>query len=160
MMKAVRTTFAGALLGVAMMSSALAAGADVNATSTGLAIRGYDPVAYFTEKQPTRGNWKITATHNGATYRFASKANKEKFLADPVKFVPAYGGYCAFGTAMGFKFDGDPNVWKIIDNKLYLNLNKTVQKKWLTDVPGHIKNADRIWHGIEDLSVATVNAED
>lgn len=154
MMKAVRTTFAGALLGVAMMSSALAAGADVNATSTGLAIRGYDPVAYFTEKQPTRGNWKITATHNGATYRFASKANKEKFLADPAKFVPAYGGYCAFGTAMGFKFDGDPNVWKIVDNKLYLNLSTDIQTRWEGKVTEFISTANTNWTKIKDKAPA------
>ena len=150
MMKAVRTTVAGALLGVAMMSSALAAGVDVNATSTGLAIRGYDPVAYFTEKQPTRGNWKITATHNGATYRFASEANKKKFLADPAKFVPAYGGYCAFGTAMGFKFDGDPNVWKVVDNKLYLNLSKDIQTRWEGKVTEFISTADTKWKAIKD----------
>lgn len=149
-MKAVRTTFAGALVGVAMMSSALAAGVDVNATSTGLAIRGYDPVAYFTEKQPTRGNWKITATHNGATYRFASEANKKKFLADPAKFIPAYGGYCAFGTAMGFKFDGDPNVWKVVDNKLYLNLSKDIQTRWEGKVTEFISTADTKWKAIKD----------
>ena len=149
-MKAVRTTFAGALLGAAMMSSALAAGVDVNATSTGLAIRGYDPVAYFTEKQPTRGNWKITATHNGATYRFASKANKEKFLANPAKFTPAYGGYCAFGTAMGFKFDGDPNVWKVVGNKLYLNLSKDIQTRWEGKVTEFISTADTNWKTIKD----------
>lgn len=149
-MKAVRTTVAGALVGVAMMSSALAAGVDVNATATGLAIRGYDPVAYFTEKQPTRGNWKITATHNGATYRFASEANKKKFLADPAKFVPAYGGYCAFGTAMGFKFDGDPNVWKVVDNKLYLNLSKDIQTRWEGKVTEFISTADTKWKAIKD----------
>ena len=150
MMKAVRTTLAGALVGVAMMSSALAAGVDVNATSTGLAIRGYDPVAYFTEKQPTRGNWKITATHNGATYRFASEANKKAFLADPAKFVPAYGGYCAFGTAMGFKFDGDPNVWKVVNNKLYLNLSKDIQTRWEGKVTEFISTANTKWKAIKD----------
>ena len=159
MMKAVRTTFAGALLGAAMMSSALAAGVDVNATSTGLAIRGYDPVAYFTEKQPTRGNWKITATHNGATYRFASKENKETFLADPAKFVPAYGGYCAFGTAMGFKFDGDPNHWKIVDNKLYLNLSEDIQERWEGDIPGFIESAGAKWEDIADKTPAELQKQ-
>ncbi|MEM7427686.1 MAG: YHS domain-containing (seleno)protein [Pseudomonadota bacterium] len=153
-MKHIRTGIAGALLSATLFTSALAAGVDVNATSTGLAIRGYDPVAYFTVGAPTRGNWKITATHNGATYRFASKENKEKFLTDPAKFVPAYGGYCAFGTAMGFKFDGDPNVWKIVDNKLYLNLSTGIQTRWEGKVTEFITSANGNWKTIKDKAPA------
>lgn len=132
--------------------SVLAAGADVNTTVTGLAIRGHDPVAYFTKGEPTPGEVNITADYNGATYRFANEANRDAFKADPVKYAPQYGGFCAFGTAMGFKFDGDPDVWKIVDNKLYLNLSKSVQERWNEDVPGFIETANTKWTDIKDVA--------
>ncbi len=152
MLKPLRTGLAGIVLSTTLFASALAAGVDVNATTTGLAIRGYDPVAYFTAGAPTSGNWKISAEHNGATYRFASEENKKKFLADPQAFVPAFGGYCAFGTAMGFKFDGDPNIWKIVDNKLYLNLSKPIQTRWEGDLSNFITTAKTNWVKIKDAA--------
>jgi hypothetical protein len=84
------------------------------------------------------------------TYRFASSANREAFLADPERYAPAYGGFCAMGVALGKKFDGDPKAWHIADGKLYLNLNPSVQKKWLEDVPGHNVKANANWPRIED----------
>ena len=156
MLKPIRTGLAGIVLSTTLFASALAAGVDVNATTTGLAMRGYDPVAYFIVGAPTRGNWKISAEHNGATYRFASEENKQKFLADPAAYVPAFGGYCAFGTAMGFKFDGDPNVWKIVDNKLYLNLSKPIQTRWEGDLSNFIKSAKTNWVKIKDATPASL----
>jgi hypothetical protein len=131
------------------LSPASAAGPDVNATVTGLALRGYDPVAYFTDNKPVMGDFTITAEHNGATYRFVSEEHKALFAKQPAKYLPQYGGFCAFGTAQGYKVDGDPNVWKIVDNKLYLNLAPPVAERWLEDVPGHIKSADRNWRSIK-----------
>lgn len=117
----------------------------------GYAVHGYDVVAYFTQSKPTKGNDQFTLEYQGATYRFASADNRDRFAADPAKFAPQYGGFCAFGTSVGRKFDGDPNVWRIVDGKLYLNLNKKVQQRWLTDTPGFIRGADHNWPIIVSL---------
>lgn len=141
----------GIALSVVMATSALAAGPELNASSTGLALQGYDPVAYFTQSEATKGDYKITSVYNDATYRFASEEHKAAFDADPEAYLPEYGGYCAFGTAMGFKFDGDPNYWKIVDDRLYLNLSKDIQVRWEGDIPGFVDQADTNWTEIEDI---------
>ena len=138
----------------ALATSAFAAGVDVNATATGLALRGFDPVSYFTEAQPIAGDYRITAEHDGATYRFASEANRDAFMADPARYAPQYGGYCAFGAAMGFKFDGDPNVYQVVDDKLYLNLSEDVAERWREDIPGFITLAEDKWPAIQDKAPA------
>ena len=147
-----------AALGLVLTTGAVVAGGapgqaaeEVNVKS-GFAVHGHDPVAYFTSGKPQEGVDAYTATHNGATYRFASAANRDAFKADPGRYAPQYGGYCAFGTAMGRKFDGDPNAWKIVDGKLYLNLNADVQKRWLSNVPGFVKGADNNWPKIESVA--------
>ena len=135
---------------VAPAAPALAAGTEVNVTITGLALRGYDPVAYFTDGKPVLGDYTITAQQDGATYRFASEDHKALFLKDPDKYLPEYGGFCAFGTAKGVKVDGDPTVWKIVDNKLYLNLAPAVATRWDQDIPGNIKTANEKWTVVKD----------
>ncbi|MCV6586689.1 MAG: YHS domain-containing protein [Marinibacterium sp.] len=154
-----KTLISGAALSLAVATTSIAAGVDVNATTTGLALRGYDPVAYFTDGAPTEGDLNITAVYNDATYRFASEENKATFEANPEAYAPAYGGFCAFGTAMGFKFDGDPEVWKIVDNRLYLNLSPAVQERWETDVPGFIDQAETQWDVIEDKTPAELQTQ-
>jgi len=149
-MNAVKTLLSGVALSVALTTSALAAGVDVNASNTGLALQGYDPVAYFTLGAPTEGNWQITTAYNGATYRFASEEHKAAFEADPEAYLPQYGGYCAFGAAMGFKFDGDPEQWKVVDGELFLNISKDIQERWVQDIPGYVEKADAKWVEIED----------
>ncbi len=151
-----KSLIAGAALSVAIAKQALAAGVELNASSTGLALQGYDPVAYFTVGEPTKGNWTITATHNDATYRFASEEHKAAFLADPEAYLPQYGGYCAFGAAMGFKFDGDPNYWRVVDGELFLNISQDVQERWVTDIPGFIQRADTNWTDIADKDPASL----
>jgi YHS domain-containing protein len=137
-------------------SPATVAGVDVNTThgltlaGPGLALRGYDPVAYFTEGKPVIGKATYTATYNGATYRFATEEDLQAFNANPAQYVPQYGGFCAFGVAVGAKFDGDPELWKIEDGKLYLNLNPDIQEQWNKDIPGHITKADTNWLAIKD----------
>lgn len=157
-MSIIKSFIGGVAVSVALASSVLAAGFDVNATTTGLALRGYDPVAYFTDGAPTPGDFQITAVYNDATYRFSSEENKAKFEANPEAYAPAYGGYCAFGTAMGFKFDGDPEVWKIVDNKLYLNLSPAVQERWDGNIPGFITDANGHWENIVDEDPAVLLA--
>lgn len=148
-------TAAGALL-LSSMSFASA----INIGDNDLAIHGYDPVAYFTQSKAVEGSAKYTATHDGAIYRFASQKNRDLFKSNSEQYAPQFGGYCAMGVVLNKKLDVDPQAFYIADNKLYLNLNKEVQKKWLTDVSGHVKTGVRIWNGIEDLSVEAVNAED
>lgn len=114
-----------------------------------LALHGFDPVAFFVEGKPVHGDAEYSATHDGAAYYFASKKNLEAFEANPSKYAPAYGGYCAYGVSVGKKFDGNPNFWKIVDGKLYLNLNADIAKAFEKDVPGAIKNADGYWPDIE-----------
>src|SRR5215510_10891728 len=113
-------------------------------------IGGYDAVAYFTEGKPTRGNGHHVTVFDGVTYLFASEDNKKKFDANPKKYIPAYGGYCAFGVTEEKKFVADPEAWKIVDGKLYLNLDKDVQSEWEKDVSGNIRKADNIWPRIID----------
>jgi YHS domain-containing protein len=124
----------------------------------GYAVHGYDVVAYFTEGKPVPGNNRYTAKHDGATYRFASAAHRDAFAANPAKYAPQYGGYCAFGTAMGRKFDGDPQAWAIVDDKLYLNLNSDVQSRWKQNIPGFIKGAENNWPLIRSLADASLEA--
>ncbi|WP_136444164.1 YHS domain-containing (seleno)protein [Pacificoceanicola onchidii] len=145
-----------AALTFAVASAALAAGPELNASSTGLALQGYDPVAYFTEGQATKGNYTITATHEEATYWFSSEEHKAAFEANPDAYAPEYGGYCAFGAAMGFKFDGDPHHWKIVDGELYLNLSKDIQERWSENIPGFIEQADANWVTIESATPASL----
>lgn len=140
-------------------TTAVAAGYEVNVDQSSLAIHGYDPVAYFSDGKAVAGEPGIAATHDGATYRFASAEHRDQFLADPVKYVPQYGGYCAYGTTLGKKFDGDPNAWKVVDGKLYLNLSPDVQRKWLEDVPGFIAKAEDVWPTIKAKSPETLNAQ-
>ncbi|WP_419812675.1 YHS domain-containing (seleno)protein [Bacterioplanoides sp.] len=120
------------------------------------AVQGYDVVSYQTGKRPVRGNGNFVATHKGATYQFSSKANLETFNKNPGKYVPAYGGYCAFGASVGKKFIGDPEVWRVVDGRLYLNLDAGIQDEWLKDVPGRIKAADKNWKKIKDKSPASL----
>lgn len=144
----------------ALFMSSLSFASAVNIGNNDVAIHGYDPVAYFTQQKAVEGSAKYTATHDGAIYRFSSKANRDLFKSNTAKYAPQFGGYCAMGVALDKKLDVDPSAFYIAGNKLYLNLNKAVQKKWLTDVSGHVKTANRVWNGIEDLPVEVVNAED
>ena len=112
----------------------------------GLAAHGYDVVAFFTEGKPRIGSDAYAVAHGGGTYRFVSRANLETFKADRSnKYEPAYGGFCAYGVALGKKFDGDPRYWKIVDGRLYLNLNGDIQTEWSKDISGNITKADANW---------------
>ena len=109
---------------------------------SGVAIRGYDTVAYFTEGAPVEGSDEFTAEWEGATWRFASREHLDLFEADPEAYAPQYGGYCAYGVAKDSLVKIEPEQWSIVDGKLYLNYNGGVQKKWEDDIPGFITAAD------------------
>lgn len=135
---------------IAFFTFNASAGTQNNGTEISAPVMGgYDPVSYFNAENPMRGNGSHTATHNGGTYLFANKENKEAFMANPRKYSPQFGGYCAYGVALGKKFYSDPTIWKIVDGKLYLNLDKKIQKKWNEDMKSHITKAHSNWRGIE-----------
>ncbi len=125
----------------------------VEETAT-VAVSGYDVVSYFSDSEARRGSTDHFAQHDGQTYLFASKANKDAFTASPDKYLPQYGGYCAMGMALGRKFPVDPEAWKIESGKLYLNLSKGIQQKWLEDVPGNISAADANWPTLRSVAAA------
>jgi len=146
----IKSTFATSALLVSSLS--FATNIEVNANSNDLAIKGYDTVSYFTKGAPTKGSDKFTAAYNGAIYQFSTADNRDLFQSEPSKYAPQYGGFCAFGVTMNKKFDTDPTAWHIRGDKLYLNLNKDVQKKWVTDIPGYIETAQTNWVDIKGLT--------
>lgn len=117
----------------------------VNKNRAGVAIKGYDPVAYFKSAMPAKGSSQFTHQALGATWWFASVETRDLFEAEPEKFAPRFGGYCAWAVSQGYTADIDPAAWKIIDGKLYLNYSKGVQKKWEQDVQQRIEQANRNW---------------
>jgi hypothetical protein len=122
------------------------------AGASGIALNGYDPVAFFTEGKPTHGDPSITATHGGATYLFATKGHKDLFEADPERYVPQYGGYCAFGVALGALFPVDISTWQIKNGKLYLNLNPTILEMFNKDFDAQVAKAEKNWPGLVEKS--------
>jgi YHS domain-containing protein len=119
-----------------------------NVNLFGVAIKGYDPVAYFTEGKPVKGEKEFQVDWEGATWRFASAANLEMFNGDPEKYAPRYGGYCAYGVANNYLVSIDPAAWTVYEGGLYLNYSLKVREQWLEDIPGHIKMADANWPGL------------
>lgn len=111
----------------------------------GVAIEGYDPVAYFTDGRPVEGKKGFETEWNGATWRFASAEHRDLFAADPGKYAPQYGGYCAWAVSQGSTAGIDPEAWKIHDGKLYLNYDRSVQEKWLADMENLIAKGDANW---------------
>lgn len=109
------------------------------------AVSGYDTVAYFNEGKAVKGKKEYNTEYMGAEWRFASKANLDAFLTEPAKYAPQYGGYCSWAAARGYTASGDPQQWKIVNGKLYLNYDAKVKAKWEKDIPGFIEAADRIF---------------
>lgn len=117
---------------------------------SGKAIRGYDPVAYFTESKPVKGNDKLMYKWNNANWYFSSQKNLDLFKANPEKYAPQYGGYCAFGLSNGYKAPTDADAWTIDNGKLYLNYNLDVRKEWNKDRQQRIEKADKNWPEVKD----------
>lgn len=134
-------------------------GSGLTGAGAPLALRGYDPVSFFVDDEPTLGEARWSVAHEGATYRFASKKNQIRFEKSPDRYLPQYGGFCAYGVSVGAKFDGDPRLWRIVDGKLYLNLNEDIQKAWSADVRGAIEKADAHWTAIRDADPTTLEPQ-
>jgi len=140
------------ILMVVLVCSSLATAAfaapDYASSTTGMS--GYDLVSYQNSKRPIHANGHFVSVQDGVTYLFANEDNKGEFDRNPGKYQPAFGGYCAFGVSVGKKFVGDPEVWRIVDGTLYLNLDENIQDLWLKDVPSRIKIANTNWTNIRD----------
>lgn len=106
------------------------------------AIGGYDAVSYFEDGKPVKGDKAFSLDYMGAQWRFGSAAHKAAFQADPMKYMPQYGGYCAWAMARGYTAKGDPEQWRIVDGRLYLNYDADIKAKWEADIPGFIAKAD------------------
>ena len=111
----------------------------------GLAIRGTDPVAYFTQGKPVKGNPEFAYKWGNATWQFASEQNRDLFVKSPDKYAPQYGGFCAWAVSQGYTASTDPDAWKIVDGKLYLNYNSAVQWGWQKDIAGNVSKGDNNW---------------
>jgi hypothetical protein len=114
----------------------------------GVAIHGYDPVAYFVDGAPRKGRRDLAVEHAGALWLFASEDNRRAFKSDSARYLPAYGGYCAYGVAQGYLVKIDPQAWRIVDGKLYLNYDRSIARTWAKDVPGYVRKADANWPGL------------
>ena len=116
----------------------------------GVGAGGYDIVAYHRAGRALRGSKTVTAVHEGVTYRFADTANRDAFQSEPQRYLPAYGGYCAWAVANGYTAKGDPEAWSVVDGRLYLNYSKSVRARWERDVPGNIARGDINWPDLTD----------
>jgi YHS domain-containing protein len=124
--------------------SAMAQAVNVSGKSN-IAISGHDPVAFFTQKKPMHGNFKITSKHQGATYFFVNERHKALFDANPTKYAPQCGGYCAFGVSVGALLPVDINTWQVRNDKLYLNLNPQIVKLFNQNLDANIAKAEKNW---------------
>ena len=151
------------LLAALMLTGPVFAG-EQYVDKTGFAVSGYDVVAYWDQKQApvgkaqakaVPGKASITTEYNGAKWAFASAANRDKIKADPAKYVPAFDGHCAYGVSVGGKVPGNPHLWRIVDDKLYLNITKVVVGFWEENIPKHIKTGSKNWSSKLNAEPAT-----
>ncbi|MGY0219832.1 YHS domain-containing (seleno)protein [Endozoicomonadaceae bacterium StTr2] len=113
------------------------------------AVSGYDTVAFFTQKKPVKGSSDYKFNWKGVVWLFSSEKHLDMFRDAPEKYAPQYGGYCAWAIAVkADRAPGDPNFWRIVNGKLYLNYDRSVQDKWLKDIPGFIKQGDINWQNM------------
>jgi YHS domain-containing protein len=133
------------LLALATLTLTQAASAGEFFETDGVALRGYDPVAYFVSSQPRKGDSNHSYEYKGSKFHFVNEDNRRAFMATPDKYAPQFGGYCAYGTAQGYKVSTQPDAFSIVQGKLYLNYNLGVQTIWQKDVPGNIAQAEKNW---------------
>jgi YHS domain-containing protein len=120
----------------------------LNLDKAGVAIQGYDPVAFFTDNKPVKGDAKFPVRHNGATYLFASKEHRDAFKADPTKYEPGFGGYCAYGVSRGKLVEIDVEAFQIVAGKLLLQYSKGVREDFNKDSTGNLSKANANWPGL------------
>lgn len=111
----------------------------------GVAIKGADAVAYFNQAGAVKGSPKFTHRWKDAEWRFATAANRDAFAADPERYAPRFGGYCAWAVSHGYTADVDPEAWTIYRGRLYLNYSKDVRAMWRQDIAGNIAKGETNW---------------
>ena len=119
-------------------------------SNNGVAIRGYDPVAYFVAGEPQKGSQSFETTYKGTIWRFVNAENLSRFTSEPEKYAPQYGGYCAWAVSLGYTASIHPDAWSIENDKLYLNYSKSVRRQWLRDKENRIILADGNWPAVLD----------
>ncbi len=143
------------LISTFLLLMSFAASADFITNST-VGAGGYDLVSYQTDKKPLPGNGNYVATIDKVNYLFSSQENLNTFNSDTKKYLPQFGGYCAFGVSVGKKFIGDPNVWEVVDGKLYFNLDNTIKASWVKDLPGNITKGNKKWRKIKNKKASSL----
>ena len=138
-----------ALLTIAAVASNLPAGQVVNIDQNGVALQGYDPVAYFTDGRPVKGTQELAASYNGATYYFVSAEHKAQFKREPGKYAPSFGGFCAFAVSRGTTAPTSVDAFQIFNGHLVLQNNKDILKRWQEDPKGNFEKAEANWREIE-----------
>jgi len=128
--------------------------------ANGVILSGHDTVAYFTQNKAVKGYAGISTVHDGAIYHFSSEENRDLFNANPSKYAPQFGGFCAYGAAIGAKFPIDPNVFAVVDNKLYVNNSANVSKLWNAKQGKAIKLADKKWSKIKSVAASDLEPDD
>ncbi|UXX82693.1 YHS domain-containing (seleno)protein [Roseovarius pelagicus] len=141
-------TAASLPLGIVLPLLPAFAGKDRYFTHDGAAIGGYDPVAYFTQMKPVKGDTAHALSWDGAEWHFASAANKAMFEENPEKYAPQYGGYCAYAVSKGYTAKTEPDAWTVHDGRLYLNYDKSVRRIWERDTSGYISRANENWPAV------------
>jgi len=153
--------FASLVAASALLFSALSfAAEETQQDANGVILSGYDAVSYFTMEKPIKGYSGITAVHDGAIYHFSSEANRDQFKANPAKYAPQYGGFCAYGAAIGAKFPIDPTVFAVVDDKLYVNNSANVAKLWNAKQSKAITLADTKWSKIREVASSELEPDD
>ena len=143
------TAAIGVIAALVIVASAQSTGKTTyNSNERGVALNGYDVVAYFTEAQPRKGVAAFSHPWQGTTWWFASAANRDAFARTPDKYAPQFGGFCAYGVSRGYAVDIDPDAWSIVDGRLYLNYSKSVQRTWTKDRTTYIERANANWPAI------------
>jgi len=132
-------------------ATTLAAGKQLlNLDRTGVGIQGYDPVAFFTDQKPVKGNPQFQSDYNGAKYYFASAEHKALFDKEPSKYEPQFGGYCAYGVSHGAKAPIKIEAWQIVNGRLLMQYDRGVKDDFNKDQQGTLKKADQNWPGLVD----------
>lgn len=132
-------------ISLAVVAQLVAAGEAINVDSNGLALQGYDPVSYFTDGKPIKGDPKFTASYNGGTYQFASEAHKKTFESNPSKYAPQFGGFCGYAASINKLAPIQVEFFQVLHGRLVLQHNEKAWTLWHQDVEGNLKKADANW---------------
>jgi hypothetical protein len=146
----VRTALGALVLSLSFSLAVVAGRQPARYLDRGLALSGYDAVAYFTESRAVKGSPEFEVPWDGARWRFVSAANRDRFLREPARFAPQFGGYCAYAVSQGHTATADPEAWSVVDGALYVNYSPSVKKTWEKDIAGYIRQAKANWPGVLD----------